>query len=216
MRKIPFAGIELTSQRVRGLRGTSELPGRPETYNTCTVTNKRRFWQVIFSTQCSADCCRKSLPRIHHYFRIEVFEITVNKNENIFHQRKAAEGDDAPRDQLGTVRLVSSISRPALDRWATRRTVSPSRFARSSSSFVQCIVLSSERKSSIPLLMQPLGEVQVENTSFQGHRLEYSGSNTLFPMWYPGGSLDMQCSRRESCSRVFTLAFTFKDPGLFV
>ena len=29
MRKIPFAGIELTSQRVRGLRGTYELPGRP-------------------------------------------------------------------------------------------------------------------------------------------------------------------------------------------
>ena len=29
MRKIPFAGVELTSQRVRGLRGTSELPGRP-------------------------------------------------------------------------------------------------------------------------------------------------------------------------------------------
>ena len=29
MRKIPFAGIELTSQRVRRLRGTSELPGRP-------------------------------------------------------------------------------------------------------------------------------------------------------------------------------------------
>ena len=29
MRKISFAGIELTSQRVRGLRGTSELPGRP-------------------------------------------------------------------------------------------------------------------------------------------------------------------------------------------
>ena len=28
-RKIPFARIELTSQRVRGLRGTSELPGRP-------------------------------------------------------------------------------------------------------------------------------------------------------------------------------------------
>ena len=31
VRKIPFAGIELTSQRVRGLRGTSELPGRPAT-----------------------------------------------------------------------------------------------------------------------------------------------------------------------------------------
>ena len=30
MRKIPFAGIELTSQRVRGLRGTSELRGRPD------------------------------------------------------------------------------------------------------------------------------------------------------------------------------------------
>ena len=29
VRKIPFAGIELTSQRVRELRGTSELPGRP-------------------------------------------------------------------------------------------------------------------------------------------------------------------------------------------
>ena len=29
VRKIPFAGIELTSQRVRGLRGTSELPGLP-------------------------------------------------------------------------------------------------------------------------------------------------------------------------------------------
>ena len=31
VRKIPFAGVELTSQRVRGLRGTSELPGRPST-----------------------------------------------------------------------------------------------------------------------------------------------------------------------------------------
>ena len=29
MRKIPFAGVELTSQRVRGLRGTSQLPERP-------------------------------------------------------------------------------------------------------------------------------------------------------------------------------------------
>ena len=33
VRKIPFAGIELTSQRVRGLRGTSELPGRPACRN---------------------------------------------------------------------------------------------------------------------------------------------------------------------------------------
>ena len=29
VRKIPFAGVELMSQRVRALRGTSELPGRP-------------------------------------------------------------------------------------------------------------------------------------------------------------------------------------------
>ena len=34
VRKIPFAGIELTSQRVRGLRGTSELPGRPAVSNS--------------------------------------------------------------------------------------------------------------------------------------------------------------------------------------
>ena len=34
VREIPFAGIELTSQRVRGLRGTSELPGRPDTGKT--------------------------------------------------------------------------------------------------------------------------------------------------------------------------------------
>ena len=32
VRKIPIAGIELRSQRVRGLRGTSELPGRPATH----------------------------------------------------------------------------------------------------------------------------------------------------------------------------------------
>ena len=32
-RKIPFAGVELTSHRGRGLRGTSELPGRPAVHN---------------------------------------------------------------------------------------------------------------------------------------------------------------------------------------
>ena len=32
VRKIPFDGVELTSQRVRGLRGTSELPGRPASF----------------------------------------------------------------------------------------------------------------------------------------------------------------------------------------
>ena len=55
----------------------------------------------------------------------------------------------------------------------------------------------------------------MENTSLQGHRHEHLESYTLFPMQYPGGSLDMQCSRQESYSRVFTLAFTFKAPRLF-
>ena len=49
----------------------------------------------------------------------------------------------------------------ALDWWATRRMVFPccswQYTAGSSSSFVQHIVFSRERKSSIPLLMQPLG-----------------------------------------------------------
>ena len=39
MRKIPFAGIELTSQRVRGLRGTSEPPGRPAFVVVAIVTD---------------------------------------------------------------------------------------------------------------------------------------------------------------------------------
>ena len=40
MRKIPFAGVELTSQRVRGLRGTSELPGRP----ACAKNRRTTFY----------------------------------------------------------------------------------------------------------------------------------------------------------------------------
>ena len=40
----------------------------------------------------------------------------------------------------------------ALNRWAARRTISPSCSARSSSSFVQYIILSSDRKSSIPFV----------------------------------------------------------------
>ena len=52
--------------------------------------------------------------------------------------------------------------------------------------------------------------------SKEGHPHEHSGNNTLIPKKYPGGSLDMRCSRRESCSRVFTSAFIFKAPGLFV
>ena len=37
VKKIPFAGVELTSQRVRGLRGTSELPGRPAFAHTINL-----------------------------------------------------------------------------------------------------------------------------------------------------------------------------------
>ena len=48
VRKIPFAGIELTSQRVRELRGTSELPGRsaigrPEIIRTKNTTRGIRY-----------------------------------------------------------------------------------------------------------------------------------------------------------------------------
>ena len=43
MRKIPFAGIELTSQRVRGLRGTSELRGRPVSQSVEATIRQRRL-----------------------------------------------------------------------------------------------------------------------------------------------------------------------------
>ena len=46
MRKIPFDGIELTSQRVRGLRRTSELPGLHKDKNKC-------FFRYIIHTYCS-------------------------------------------------------------------------------------------------------------------------------------------------------------------
>ena len=48
----------------------------------------------------------------------------------------------------------------ALDRWAAHRMVSPSRSARSSSSFVQYTVLSSERELPASLKMQPRGRSQ--------------------------------------------------------
>ena len=52
VRKISFAGVELTSQRVRGLRGTSELPGRPcrqinEKINYCTDSVSGRIASTI-------------------------------------------------------------------------------------------------------------------------------------------------------------------------
>ena len=70
--------------RLTGLEKTEILNGK--TYNICTLTNKRRFEQIIFSTQSSAvqvaDCCRKNTQRIRHYFKIELFEKTEHKNEN--------------------------------------------------------------------------------------------------------------------------------------
>ena len=49
MRKIPFAGIELTSQRVRGLRGTSELPGRPATtiFNLYGCSTRKLYFHIL-------------------------------------------------------------------------------------------------------------------------------------------------------------------------
>ena len=56
MRKIPFAGIELTSQRVRGLRGTSELrglrgtselPGRPAMTSANQTPGRYKFAPLV-------------------------------------------------------------------------------------------------------------------------------------------------------------------------
>ena len=47
MRKIPFAGVELTPQRVRGLRGTSELPGD----------------RYLYFVRISKACVHPSLPK---------------------------------------------------------------------------------------------------------------------------------------------------------
>ena len=55
MRKIPFAGIELTSQRVRGLRGTSELPGRPLHIYTVYI-KKPQEDQLIENSQFPHTC----------------------------------------------------------------------------------------------------------------------------------------------------------------
>ena len=57
MRKIPFAGVELTSQRVRGLRGTSELPGRPARTSVSTAT----FSGVFPPKGTARDCMWKML-----------------------------------------------------------------------------------------------------------------------------------------------------------
>ena len=104
--------------------------------------------------------------------------------------------------------LVSSISRPVLligGRLVGRflRLVPRHKLLTSVASYsTQCLFLTKQIQHSF---MQPAAEVQVENTSLQSHRLEYSGRNTLSPNYHPGGSLDKQSSRRESCSRVLHL-----------
>ena len=70
MRKIPFAGIELTSQRVRGLRGTSELPERPATSGLGPSPFCFSFWSFLrlFSAehilQRGISACRICLVRV--------------------------------------------------------------------------------------------------------------------------------------------------------
>ena len=75
-------------------------------------TNVARASNIFYTVQCSTYRQQTAVAKLHNYFKIELFEKTENKNW--FQQRKVAEGNDAPRDQLGTVRLVSSISRPVL------------------------------------------------------------------------------------------------------
>ena len=63
MREIPFAGIELTSQRVRGLRGTSELPGRPA---QCRIQILRELGSDL-GTRHLLQVGRSAERRLHSY-----------------------------------------------------------------------------------------------------------------------------------------------------
>ena len=56
VRKIPFAGIELTSQHVRGYVNTSELPGRP-------VPTSYEVWQS-FCRDRDSICCKKKKKQL--------------------------------------------------------------------------------------------------------------------------------------------------------
>ena len=68
MRKIPFAGIELTSQRVRGLRGTSELPGRPANFRSSEINTDVDYnifcTNIILETQSDSRYCKVGHPAI--------------------------------------------------------------------------------------------------------------------------------------------------------
>ena len=60
VRKIPLAGIELTSQRVRGLLDTSELPGRPA--GKLVIAHTRKQHRTLrCNTLCLVDESKESL-----------------------------------------------------------------------------------------------------------------------------------------------------------
>ena len=136
----------------------------------------------MFSTQCravqTAKCCRKSTQLL--YNRAINIKKTENKNENRFHQRKAAEGDGTLRDQPGTVRLVSSNSRPVLliggrlVGWFLRLVLL-------APVVVSCSTQSCPQKENPASLCfvdaAPGRRIQVGNTSLQGHRVEHSGTS---------------------------------------
>ena len=77
MRKIPFAGIELTSQRVRGLQGTSELPGRPAYgYDLKFLRRKLYNFQATFSRTSKillAAPCKKTRRIFWHKLVLDVY-----------------------------------------------------------------------------------------------------------------------------------------------
>ena len=69
VRKIPFAGVELMSQRVRGLRCTSELPGRPAS------SVKQNNYEVERITEQTPN------TRVN---MVGMFSIFVNHHKHIF------------------------------------------------------------------------------------------------------------------------------------
>ena len=78
VRKIPFAGIELTSKRVRGLRGTSELPGRPV---TSIITDKTSIYRAHRAKKSEHMCEHKHRKKaiLRAYFAIWSIRQTKKK-----------------------------------------------------------------------------------------------------------------------------------------
>ena len=72
VRKIPFAGIELTSQRVRGLRGTSELPGRPAATKKVYSLEHKQCYNFVIGKKINTLKFNKSTDRdilLHDVFK---------------------------------------------------------------------------------------------------------------------------------------------------